>query len=242
MSIRAVSHRHGEPLAAHLVRGGAITEVVGRLSSGRTSLLMACLRDHTRAGAVVALVDTDEAFDPASAARAGVDLRRLLWVRCGGRRDVALRATDLLVRCPGFALIGLDVGESPPRLPLTGAFRLKLALRRSGSALLILGARRIAGSAAALALESAREDLAWSGPGPTPTRLARMRSRLSVLRGVPGGPCLPDGRPGAPPSLLEGERVDDCREYRLDRASARGPGVAGGRAVSPHGLALDWTA
>jgi hypothetical protein len=105
---------------------------------------------------------------------------------------VALRATDLLVRCPGFALIGLDVGESPPRLPLAGAFRLKLAVRRSGTALLIVGARRIAGAAAALALESAREGLAWSGPGSTPTRLARMRSRLSVLRG------LADGRPLSP--------------------------------------------
>jgi hypothetical protein len=118
-------------VTARIVRPGAITEVVGRLSSGRTSVLTTCLRDLTRAGAVVALVDADQAFDPASAAHAGLDLRRLLWVRCEGRRDVALRATDLLVRCPGFALIGLDVGESPPRLPLAGAFRLKLALRRS---------------------------------------------------------------------------------------------------------------
>ena len=171
-------------VAAQVARPGDITEVVGRLSSGRTSLLMACLRDLARGGGVVALVDADQAFDPASAARAGLDLRRLLWVRCGGRRDVALRATDLLVRCPGFALIGLDVGESPPRLPLAVAFRLKLAVRHSGTALLIVGARRIAGSAAALVLESAREGLAWAGPGGTPTRLARMRSRLSVLRGI----------------------------------------------------------
>ena len=173
-------------LTARLVRPGAITEVVGRLSSGRTSLLMACLRDHTRSGAVVALVDADQAFDLTSAARAGVDLRRLLWVRCDGRRDVALRATDLLVRCPGFALIALDVGESPPRLSLAGAFRLKLGVRRSGAALLVISARRIAGAAATLALTTAREALAWAGPGPTPTRLALMRSRLSVLRGLPG--------------------------------------------------------
>ena len=213
---------HAESVTARIVRPGAITEVVGRLSSGRTSLLMACLRDHTRAGAVVALVDADQAFDPGSAARAGIDLRRLLWVRCGGRRDVALRATDLLVRCPGFALIGLDVGESPPRLPLAGAFRLKLAVRRSGAALLVVSARRITGAAAALALESARENLAWSGPGPTPTRLARMRSRLSVLRGIPEGQSLPGAK------------------------SATGPsGLAEGRPLSPlhgHGLALEWTA
>jgi hypothetical protein len=173
-----------DPLLARLVRGGAITEVMGPLSSGRTSVLIACLRDRTRAGAVVALVDTDHAFDPAGAGRAGVDLRRLLWVRCEGRRDLALRATDLLVRCPGFALVGLDVGESPPRLSLAGAFRLKLAVRRSGVPLLVIGARRIMGAGASLALESARERLVWTGPGAAPTRLARMRSRLTVLRGL----------------------------------------------------------
>lgn len=177
-------------MAGRIVRPGTITEVVGRLSSGRTSLLISCLSDLTRAGAVVALVDADQAFDPASAAHAGLDLRRLLWVRCGGRRDVALRAADLLVRCPGFALIGLDVGESPPRLPLAGAFRLKLALRRSGTALLVVGARRITGAAAGLALEATREDLAWSGPSLALTRLVCMRSRLSVVRGVGDGVAL----------------------------------------------------
>jgi len=179
--------RHRGAEITRLVRPGAITEVVGRLSSGRTSLLIASLRDLTREGAVVALVDTDHAFDPGSAARAGLDLRRLLWMRCAGRRDVALRATDLLVRCPGFALIGLDVGESPPRLSLADAFRLKLAVRRSGAALLVIGARRLTGAGASLVFESEREALVWSGPGSTPTRLARMRSRLTVLRGLGGG-------------------------------------------------------
>src|SRR5438045_3884460 len=68
---------------ASLVRAGTITEIVGELSSGRTSLMTACLRDVTAGGAAAALVDTDAAFDPASAARAGVVLSRLLWVRCG---------------------------------------------------------------------------------------------------------------------------------------------------------------
>src|SRR3989441_9486120 len=77
------------------VRGGEITEIVGRPSSGRTSLFTACLRAVTRRGAIAALVDADQTFDPASATRAGVDLRCLLWVRCGGRRDLALRAADL---------------------------------------------------------------------------------------------------------------------------------------------------
>src|SRR5262249_43086311 len=124
-------------------REGEITEVVGRLSSGRTSLLMALLRRTTRAESAAALVDTDDAFDAMSGARAGIDLDRLLWVRCGRRRDLALRAADLLVRCPGFAVVALDLGEIAPRLSLATAFRLRLAARRSRVALVVLSSRRV---------------------------------------------------------------------------------------------------
>src|SRR5215472_8465101 len=95
-----------------IIRHGGITDIVGRLSSGRTSLLLTCLRRALKQGGVAALVDADGAFDPESAEAAGIDDRRLLWVCCGGRREVAVRATDLLVRCPGFALIALDGGET----------------------------------------------------------------------------------------------------------------------------------
>ena len=162
---------------------GEITEIVGRPSSGRTSLLVDCLREATGRGAVAALVDTDETFDPLAAARAGVELERLLWVRCRGRRDLALRTADLLVRCPGFTVVGLDFGERPPRIPLTVAFRLRLAVRRSGSALLILASRRIAGPGATLAVQTVRRSLEWSGPSGAPTRLARVGTDVRVLRG-----------------------------------------------------------
>jgi hypothetical protein len=168
---------------------GEIIEIVGRPSSGRTSLFVASLATVTRGGAIAALVDAGDTFDPASAARAGVDLSRLLWVRCGGRRQVALRAADLLVRCPGFALVGLDLGESPPRLPLTLAFRLRLAVRRTQTALMIVASRRVAGAGASLAVHTVRCGLQWAGPGPTPTRLARVGTTVRVLR-CRGG--LPD--------------------------------------------------
>jgi len=161
---------------------GEITEIVGRPSSGRTSLLVACLRDVAQSGETAALVDTEETFDPASAAQAGVDLRRLLWVRCGGRRDVALRAVDMLVRCPGFALVALDLGELVVRLPATLAFRLKFAVRRADVALLIVGRRRLTGASATLAIETRRQAIEWAGPGPAPTRLARVRTTTAVLR------------------------------------------------------------
>src|SRR3989442_364662 len=161
---------------------GEITEIVGGPSSGRTSHLLACLGDVVSRSETAALVDTEETFDPASAAQAGVDLRRLLWVRCGGRRDVALRAVDMLVRCPGFALVALDLGELVVRLPATLAFRLKFAVRRADVALLIVGRRRLTGASATLAIETRRQAIEWAGPGPAPTRLARVRTTTAVLR------------------------------------------------------------
>src|SRR2546427_12274630 len=161
---------------------GEITEIVGGPSSGRTSHLVACLRYAAGRVERAALVGTEEVFDPGLVSRAGVDLRRLLWVRCGGHRDVALRAADMLVRCPGFALVALDLGERVPRLSTTLAFRLKFAVRRTDVALLIIGRRRLTGSSAALAIETLREGIEWAGPGPVPTRLARVRTRTRVLR------------------------------------------------------------
>src|SRR5215510_11168797 len=164
------------------VCAGAITEVVGELSSGRTSLMLTCLRDVTIGGGTAALVDADAAFDPASAVRAGVVLSRLLWVRCGGRRDAALAATDVLVRCPGFALVVLDVGETPPRVTLGAAFRLRQAARRAGVAVLLVGRRRVAGAGATLAVRTSRDALAWVGSRRAPTRLAGMGTRVQVVR------------------------------------------------------------
>lgn len=161
-------------------RGGAVVEIVGRVSSGRTSLLHAWLADATRAGAAVALIDVDHTFDAESAARAGVDLRRVLWVQSGGRRDHALSAVGLLARCPGFALVALDAGEVPPRLTPLAAFRLKRMLR--GSVLLVVGRRRVMGSAADLAFETIQEGCEWTGAGFRARRLAAVCTELQLLR------------------------------------------------------------
>src|SRR5438034_1570546 len=62
---------------------GALTEIFGPDSSGRTSLMLSLLAQMTWREEVCALVDSSDAFDPQSAEAAGVDLKRLLWVRCG---------------------------------------------------------------------------------------------------------------------------------------------------------------
>src|SRR6202165_2461066 len=61
---------------------GCLTEICGTASSGRTSVLLLALPRATQRGEVCALVDASDAFDPASAAAAGMEMSRLLWVRC----------------------------------------------------------------------------------------------------------------------------------------------------------------
>jgi hypothetical protein len=61
---------------------GCLTELCGSASSGRTSILLAAVARATQREEVCALVDAGDALNPASAAAAGVQMERLLWVRC----------------------------------------------------------------------------------------------------------------------------------------------------------------
>jgi hypothetical protein len=60
---------------------GQVSELVGPISSGRTSLAWTWLGAATRRGEAVALIDTFDRFDPVSGATCGIELPRLLWVR-----------------------------------------------------------------------------------------------------------------------------------------------------------------
>jgi hypothetical protein len=62
---------------------GCLTEICGPASSGRTTLLLAALAAATRRGEFCAVVDAGDTLDPRSVAAAGIELERLLWVRCG---------------------------------------------------------------------------------------------------------------------------------------------------------------
>lgn len=107
---------------------GAISEIVGPRSSGRTCVLLSTLMAATRHGQVVALVDALDRFDPRSAADAGLDLTRVLWIRGApvtverARPAVidhairqAVRACDLIIRAGGFAVVALDLCDIPVR-------------------------------------------------------------------------------------------------------------------------------
>lgn len=182
---------------------GAISEITGPASSGRTSLVLAFIARRTTEERVCAWVDTSDTFDPESAAANGVNLRRLLWVRCNdvpthlsktGKKhwtklDQALRATDLLLQAAGFAAIVLDLGEIAAehagRIPLATWFRFRQAADRTRCSLIVVGQAAYAQSSAAVALKC--EPLQVETAGSTVLRgftfkLQRGRERFSSIR------------------------------------------------------------
>jgi hypothetical protein len=80
-------------LAGGLPRG-CLTEICGPASSGRTSLMLAALAAATQRQEVCALVDPCDALDPQSAIDAGIDLKRLLWVRCSTAQPIEEENAD----------------------------------------------------------------------------------------------------------------------------------------------------
>ena len=84
-----------------LLRGGiprgSLVELYGRSSSGRTGLCLSLLAQATGEQQICAFVDVSDSLDPMSLAAAGVDLTRLLWVRCGDSEN-PLPRSDFLPR------------------------------------------------------------------------------------------------------------------------------------------------
>jgi len=133
------------PLVDACLRGGLprgqLSELSGPCSSGRMTLLLQLMAAATQRGEIVALVDTCDRLDVASAAAAGVDLDRMLWVRGSGlgargsgfgtsndrspdpgsripdpdrETDRALKALNLVLQAGGFSLVAIDLADVPP--------------------------------------------------------------------------------------------------------------------------------
>src|SRR5207302_2644065 len=77
----SIGIRELDSLTGGLPRG-CLTEICGPASSGRTSFLLAAMAAATQREEVCALVDTSDALNPQSAAAVGMDLKKMLWVRC----------------------------------------------------------------------------------------------------------------------------------------------------------------
>jgi hypothetical protein len=133
---------------------GSLSEITGPACCGRTSLALALLATTTASGHLAAVLDVADAFDPPSAAAAGIELDRLLWVRPPGLRE-ALRSAEHVLAAGGFALALLDLGHdgAAPPVPTATWTRLRRLAAGRDAALVVLGRQRLAGSLADLALE-----------------------------------------------------------------------------------------
>jgi hypothetical protein len=197
---------------------GAITEVFGPASSGRTSFMLSALVHATNHEEVCALVDTNNVFDPASATRAEINCERLLWIRCDNNLEHAFKATDLLLQGGGFGLVLLDLGDVPAksarRIISSWWYRFRRTLEATPTALVVIAEESCVRSCAALALELRGEKYLWSSNGPEAVgEFTRRSSRaLSPARSLTFVPSVAvrDLRPpvnhGAPShsNLLQG--------------------------------------
>jgi hypothetical protein len=172
---------------------GCLTEICGAASSGRTTLLLAALAAATRRGECCVLVDASDALDPESAAAAGVELDRLLWVRCGENSpekslEQLLRATDLLLESGGFGLIALDLGDLPPpavrRIPLTTWFRFRRAVEHTPTVLLAVERQSIAGSCSSLLIKMGLTNLGNRAGGQAMDFQSPLPTHAQLLTGL----------------------------------------------------------
>jgi hypothetical protein len=156
-----------DELTAGGIPRGALTEICGSESSGRTALTFALSGEATRRGECCAWIDASGAFDPVSAAEMGVDLSRVLWVNCGGNAEHALKSADLLIQAGGFGLVVLDLADASEkearRISLASWFRLRHAAERTGAALVAIERQINARSCSALQIEMHRKRPVWSG-------------------------------------------------------------------------------
>ena len=144
-------------LAGGLPRG-QVSELIGPLSSGRTSIGHALLAGATARGELAAIVDVCDSFDPAAAAGAGVRLDQVLWVRGepatattpaldpawepsrpqAGRAATPLgraltrgvKALSLILSAGGFGVVIFDVSGMPMRALRQLPFTTWLRLQR----------------------------------------------------------------------------------------------------------------
>ena len=184
-------------------------------------MLHALLAASTGRGEYAALVDTKDAFDACSAASVGVELSKLVWVRCGGNAEHALRAADLLIQAGGFGVVALDLAEATPaalnRIPPTAWFRFRRAVESTPTILTVIADHPLAKSCSSMTIKMPPRRAVFTGQRAVPF-ITRRRVKYVCLHSWAG--CQPAG------GFLFSLRRDGGRE---DRRVLRSRPAAGRR-------------
>ena len=169
---------------------GRLIEIVGEVSSGRTSLAYRVAAGATARGDLVGWIDLPNALDPRFLLRSGVDLKQVLWVRPPEVR-AALRSAELMLKT-GFTLVTIDLEGAPKRdLERLGTptwTRLLRAVRESRATALLIGPTLSAGSSSTLGLHTERSRAIFDEG-----LFEGLEARATVLRNRagPDGECQP---------------------------------------------------
>ena len=167
---------------------GAITEIYGPASSGRTSLMLSAMAHATSHEEVCALVDINNTFDPKSAAQAEVKLDRLLWIRCAQNLEHAFKATDLLLQAGGFGLVTLDLGDVPGkaarRIISSWWYRFRRTLENTSTVLVVIAEESAAKSCASLSLDLKAENQLWSSTNELRREVPAIKKVVSAVTAV----------------------------------------------------------
>jgi len=162
---------------------GAISEIFGPASSGRTSLMFSMLAYATTHEETCALVDTNDVFAPTAASAAGIDFDRLLWIRCAGNLEHAFKATDLLLHAGGFGLVILDLGDfagkDARRIISSWWYRFRRTVEDRPTVITVISEEACTRSCAALTLEL-RGAAEWSTTNTEQSNVLPMRKQIPV--------------------------------------------------------------
>ena len=191
-----------EALQGGLPRGKLI-EIAG--GAGKMAFSLAALASATGRGELCAFVDSEDSLDVQSAARAGVVLERLLWVRpatntainrdnakpADASVDNALKSVDLLLGAGGFSLIVMSVGQNCRSRGWRAASvwpRLVQRCEKARTALLIATDEPLAQSFAAATLRCAPGEAVWERAPGGRMVLHGQRAAIEVVRSRLGSP------------------------------------------------------
>jgi len=175
---------------------GAISELFGPASSGRTSLMLSMLAYATRHEEVCAVVDINDMFAPVVAAGAGIDFDRLLWIRCGGSLENAFKATDLLLHAGGFGLVILDMadvaGKDARRIIPSWWYRFRRTVENRPTSIVVMSEEACTRSCAALTL-GLNGTPEWSRANTEQSNVVPMRKQALARRSPVTAPVTTQG-------------------------------------------------
>lgn len=161
---------------------GAISEIFGPASSGRTSMMFSVLAHATTHDEICALIDINDVFAPAAAVEAGINFDRLLWIRCGGSLENAFKAADMLLHAGGFGVVILDMadvaGKDARRIISSWWYRFRRTVENRPTSIVVMSEAACTRSCAALTLEL-NGTPEWSRANAVQTNVVPMRKQIS---------------------------------------------------------------